>query len=146
MGEVLNVASPSPLACCRLDVAGSGGWGSIVRESRGAFGGVLRRCLDSPHSVVVALSAVTGGVGFSRGAVSELGGAFGVSEQASSGGVSGSCLGSSPSMDVAMLALTGRDGCFCSVVLQFGVVVVLPFLSMSGGVLLASVLAGCCSG
>ena len=66
--------------------------------------------------------------------------------QASSGGVSGPCLGSSPSMDVAMLALTGRDGCFCGVALQFGVVVVLPFLSMSGRILLASVLAGCCSG
>ena len=40
-----------------------------------------------------------------------------------------------------------REGwLFCGAVLEFGVVVALSFLSMSGRVLVASVLAGCCSG
>ena len=66
--------------------------------------------------------------------------------QASSGEVPGPCLGSSHSMDVALLALTGRGGFFPGAVLEFDVAVALSFSSMSGRVLVASVLAGCCSG
>ena len=70
---MLNVASPFLLICCGLNVEGSRGWGRFVEGSRGAFGGVLQRCLDSSLSVVVGSSAFVWGVGSFCGAVSEVG-------------------------------------------------------------------------
>ena len=73
VGRVLSVDSPFLLICCGLNVEGSRGWGRFVGGSRGAFGGVLQRCLDSSLSVVVGTLVSAWGAGSFCGGVSRVG-------------------------------------------------------------------------